>query len=484
MKSKRYIDQLFCVALLAGILALLTFCSDAGHYTIADHPASIFPDYTGTTIPCNIAPLNFQIKEHAEKFKIRISGSQSSIDITSRNATIQIPVRKWRKFLSAHHNQEIIVQIDAKTSQEWIRYPEWSFFVAPDSIDSYLVYRLIEPGYELWGRMGIYQRCLESFDESPIMVNTLVDNNCMNCHSFCKGNPEMMLFHMRQNYPGTVIARNGSISQVNTKFPDEISAGVYPRWHPDGRHVAFSVNTTQQSFHMKNPNILEVHDKASDIILYDIDTHTITSNEAIHAADRFETYPEWSPNGRYLYFCSAPAKDMPQMYDSLYYDLFRVSFDPVTGTFGTKVDTIVAASKMGKSIAFPRISPDGLYLVFCMSGYGTFPIWHHDNDLYLLELNSGKLTSIDDVNSDQSDSYHTWSSNGRWMIFSSRRLDGLYTRPFIFYFDDSGKAHKPFLLPQKDPVFYDYFMKSYNVPELVTGKVNIKPQKIERMVKK
>ena len=56
-------------------------------------------------------------------------------------------------------------------------------------------------------------------------------------------------------------------------------------------------------------------------------------------------------------------------------------------------------------------------------------------------------------------------------MFSSRRLDGLYTRPFIAYVGKDGKTGKPFLLPQKEADYYDGLMRSYNIPEFVTGKV-------------
>ena len=75
------------------------------------------------------------------------------------------------------------------------------------------------------------------------------------------------------------------------------------------------------------------------------------------------------------------------------------------------------------------------------------------------------------LNSNDVESYHSWSSNSRWVVFSSRRIDGLYTRPFIAYINSDGNAAKPFLLPQKDVDFYSLSMKSYNIPEFVTDKV-------------
>jgi len=110
-----------------------------------------------------------------------------------------------------------------------------------------------------------------------------------------------------------------------------------------------------------------------------------------------------------------------------------------------------------------------------MSHYGNFSIWHPESDLYLKDLKTGEIIKPE-INSGQTESYHSWSLSGRWIVFSSRRLDGMFTRPFISYFDTSGHAWKPFLLPQKDPLFYDTFIKSYNVPELVTSEIKLNPR--------
>jgi hypothetical protein len=79
---------------------------------------------------------------------------------------------------------------------------------------------------------------------------------------------------------------------------------------------------------------------------------------------------------------------------------------------------------------------------------------------------------MSELNSSDAESYHSWSSNGRWIVFSSRRDDGSYTRPYIAYFKE-GTASKPFILPQKNPLFYGEFFKSYNIPEFMTRPVRI-----------
>ena len=407
---------------------------------------------------------------------------KDSFDV-SCNGKLHIPLRKWKNLLNEYRGEQMDVRIFAKRDAGWVSYLPIRFTIASEPIDPYLAYRLIEPGYEAWGKMGIYQRCLENFDETPILINRLTDESCMNCHSFCKYDPHTMLFHVRQKHAGTIFVKDGKISKINTKLPEMLSAGVYPRWHPEGRYVAFSVNTTRQAFHTVHTNKVEVYDMASDIVIFDTETNTFFTDSLVCSKGYFETFPEWSPDGKYLYYCSAAAQIMPQKYDSLRYDLLRIAFDAPAGRFGSHADTLISSAVTGKSVALARVSPDGQYVAFCMSDYGTFPIWHRDNDLFILNLETREVRNLKEINSDQSDSYHSWSANGRWMVFSSRRTDGTFTHPYICYFDAEGNAHAPFPLPQKEPLHYDYLMKSYNIPEFISGKVEISPYVFAETVK-
>jgi hypothetical protein len=114
--------------------------------------------------------------------------------------------------------------------------------------------------------------------------------------------------------------------------------------------------------------------------------------------------------------------------------------------------------------------------MFTLGNYGVFHIWHREADLYLMDLSTGEVRAMDEINSPDTESYHSWSSNGRWVVFSSRRDDGGYTRPFIAHIDKDGRGSKPFELPQRDPDYHRQFMKSYNIPELMKGPVTITPQ--------
>ena len=104
-------------------------------------------------------------------------------------------------------------------------------------------------------------------------------------------------------------------------------------------------------------------------------------------------------------------------------------------------------------------------------------------DLWMLDLQTGEVRNMEEINSPDTESYHSWSSNGRWVMFSSRRYDANYTRPFIAHIDANGRGSKPFELPCANPDYHRQLLKSYNVPEFMRGPVTITPQKFADVLK-
>ena len=199
-------------------------------------------------------------------------------------------------------------------------------------------------------------------------------------------------------------------------------------------------------------------------------------------------------NGKKLYFCSAhfeyyndsieKSAEMIQRYDEVKYSLYSVDFDPDTKEFSNVEMVYDAASdSINQSVTLPRVSPDGRYILFAQAAFGCFHVWHADADIFMMDLQTKEVQKLDAVNSDRSESYPSWSSNGRWIMVDSRRDDGNYTRPYIAYFDKNGKAHKPFMLPQKDPNFYTFYLRSFNRPEFMIEPVTISPQEFATKAK-
>ena len=99
---------------------------------------------------------------------------------------------------------------------------------------------------------------------------------------------------------------------------------------------------------------------------------------------------------------------------------------------------------------------------------------------YLADLRDGRVRRLDELNSPEAESYHTFSSDGRWMVFSSRRDDGVHTRPYFAFFDaERGVFAKPFLLPAEDPAEHARQFRSYNIPEFLKGPIRESPAELK-----
>lgn len=471
------------ILLLPFLLAGCTPTEPTAQKQITSLPA-IYPDYTDVTIPANIAPLRFKLTDkHSECIAVLSCGKEKMIT-EATDGKFLFAENEWHDLLNKARGKDIEVKVYINDASTWSVYKSFYMHVANDDIDSWMAYRLLPPGYELWFRMGIYQRNLTNYDESAIIQNELTEHNCINCHSFRMQDSKDMVFHMRQALGGTYLVKDGDVEKINGKISEEIPSLVYPHWHPSGRFVAFSTNNTHQVFHMQNKNRIEVYDESSDVLVYDLEKHEALIDSLVFSKASYETFPAFSPDGKRLFFCSAPALAMPEKFDSLRYSLCSITLDEKTRSFGSQVDTLYNARIEGRSAKFPRVSPDGRWLVYTLSDYGNFSIWHHDADLFCIDLKNGTTTPLTAANSNDTESYHSWSHNSRWLVFSSRRDDGLYTRPYFTYIDNSGKAHKPFMLPQADPDFYDGFMYSYNIPELIQSEVKVNPHDIVEVARK
>ena len=475
-------------------LVLLSACTAKlpTEYKETSDPLTVYPDYMGVTVPCNMAPLHFSIENEGDDYVTILSAGDERLVLAGQDVCPSL--KEWRKLAS---KGDISVRVFIQQDGNWTAYRPFPVYVSSDSIDPYISYRLISPSYVAYENLTLQQRCLENYDELLIYGNMInspeEDGQCINCHFTQGGNPERFQFHVRQGMGGTVIANDGNINKVDLKVEGSVSGGVYPAWHPTEKLIAYSTNKTGQSFHTKHLNEIEVQDTYSDLILYDVEANTVHPLEC--DSNDLDCFPAWSPDGRWLYYCSAHYEqqdssivrdeDIIRSFRTMRYNLYRRPFNLATLSFGER-QLVYDAMSDSLSATEPKISPDGRWLMFTRGSYGIFHIWHGDADLCLIDLTDSTFTPrvASQLNSDNVEAWHSWSHDGRWVVFSSRREDGNYTRPFFAHHDGNGHFTKPFCLPQDDPGYHRDLLFSYNVPEFMSGRVTFSPQEIAECVKK
>jgi len=472
---------------------LITLCEGqgSGDSTVnTNRIPKICPDYCNVVIPPNIAPLNFRINEIGIEFRGELRGEKSSqITFNSCKSGIVFSQSEWRHLLLENKGTNLTLSLEAKQKDgRWVRFQPVTMTVAQEAIDPCLVYRLLGPDCVWFRNVGIYQRNLENFDEHPILQNSSIHGGCINCHTFQNNCPDFFSFQIRPGMDkrvtkaGMILVRGGKAQWLETKSAAAPSPPGYHCWNPKAPIAAFSMSKPDQIFRSTGAEIRDVFEYHSDIAALNLESGNASTVPELSNPERLETFPGWAADGNTLYFCSAKTlwgskgNPTPEQIAKTQFDLMSVKYDRTNGSWG-KPDVLVSSAITGKSCLEPRASPDGRFVLFCMTDYGGFPIHQASCDLYLLDVKSGQYRRLD-CNSNQADTWHSWSSNSRWFVFSSKRDNGLLARPYICHVDATGKEHKAFVLPQKDPAFYETWLRTYNVPELVTGPVPISQKEL------
>ncbi len=475
------IRQYFMGILLMGAMLGLGSCMSKPGILVPTNPIQanqlpkIYPDYIGVTVPATIAPLNFNVEDiDVESVNVVVEGSKIG-ELQSEGDYANFDIDEWHHLLAQNRGGDLKVTVYVEKNGNWTQYQDFDIHVSLYELNDWgLTYRRIAPGYEVYGKLGIYQRNLSNFEETAILENTAAPGACLNCHTANRTNPDQFTFHVRGDHGATLVSQNGKREWLKAKNDSLKGSMVYPYWHPSGTYCAYSTNTTHQSFHAVKDERIEVFDQASDVFVYQPATHKLILDSLLMTKDHYETYPVFSSDGKTLYFCSSTAEPIPSGYKDIKYNICKIGFDAAMGKFGNKVDTIFNARELGKSATHPRPSYDGRYIMFTMSDYGCFPIWHKEADNWLLDLKTGLARPMTAANSRNTDSWHNWSRDSHWFVFTSRRGDGLYTRLYLACIDDKGNVCKPFLLPQRNPKkYYDELLDSYNTPDFTSKPVEL-----------
>ena len=190
-----------------------------------------------------------------------------------------------------------------------------------------------------------------------------------------------------------------------------------------------------------------------------------------------QTSAFWSPDGKYLIYSRQLARDPypPGHPRALYandpnetqmqYDLYRIPFNDGKGG---KAERVVGASENGMSNNFPKVSPDGKWIVFVRNKNGL--LMRPDSHLYIVPFEGGKERILN-CNLKTMNSWHSWSPNGRWLVFSSK-TPSLYTQMYLTHIDENGNDTPAILIEHATDA-----NRAVNIPEFM----NIAPGGLEKI---
>ncbi|MEW6359104.1 MAG: hypothetical protein AB1696_22410 [Planctomycetota bacterium] len=334
--------------------------------------------------------------------------------------------------------------------------------VSRDPADRYIVYRLVSPPFSTFKTPDMFVRDITSFDTRLFL--SARRSYCFNCHTFSSTSGASGKLSIQSRY---MVPRGEELfrtyfgvfdidKQEGRKFklPFQIQMTTFMAWSPDATKLAISANQQVTAF---EPIVYETQsagEPTSDIAVFDPAQDTVALLPGASDPDNLEIYPRWTLDGKAIVFCWSPAGYHPELTK---YDLHVVAFNDGKG--GTAVP-IKGASQNGRSNYYARFSPDGKWMSFCQSDGGS--LIKSSSDIYLMKSDfTGEPRRLESNIEYGADSWHSWSSNGKWIVFASKR-DTVMARLYMTHIDEEGRASPAIRLPLEHAP-----MESFNIPEFL-----------------
>jgi len=394
----------------------------------------------------------------------------------------------WEEMKQAGLQLDITVTILGYIKSQILSGATVSFRTAADSVNALIFYRAVPLPFSYALKNLEKIRWHLGDIKSPRPPATLLQNLslCGNCHSFTRDGKTLAMDVDYANDKGSYV-----ISEISRETPltsDKIitwsdykrqdgqnTYGLLSQISPDGRYVASTVKDRSIFVPIDNLEYSQLFFPIKGIIaIYDRQTGKF---QALPGADNptlVQSNPSWSPDGKYLYFARTTAYIHPEAEKSkdvvlptsmaqnfidgkqeFKYDIYRIPFNNGKGGVA---EPVPGASNNGMSNYFPRISPDGKWLVFTKAN--NFMLLQPDSRLYILPTAGGEPRQLAG-NTTAMNSWHSWSPNSKWLVYSTK-FRGPYTELLLTHIDEQGNDSPPVLLENLS--FTD---RAINIPEFV-----------------
>lgn len=493
------------VCLLAGVLyfALPNFSLEA---------LSITYPYDKAVFPPEITSPVFRWDDKlsgADTWRIRIEFSDGADPVLYRSDSAEWAVERdtWETIKNRSIEKDAAITIEGKkkslagkflTRNKVLSRNSITISTSADSVGAPIFYRDVPLPFDFarekmeliqW-RMGD----ISSNERPPIVLENLPV--CGNCHSFTPDGSTLAMdvdsAGDKGSYVITPIEKNIFMTREKLitwrdykREENEVTFGLLAQISPCGRYVASGVKDRVIFFGRENLLFSQLFFPVKGIVaIYDREKKEFF---ALHGADDHnyvQGNPSWSHDSKYVIIARTPITEYlktdetknvvlnltqsakvlggkefledPRGGETFTFNMYRIPFNDGRG--GTP-EPIPGASHNGKSNYFAKYSPDGEWIVFCQAR--SFMLLQPDSKLYIMPADLSGEPRLMKCNTNRMNSWHSWSPNSRWLVFSSK-VNSAYTELFLTHIDEEGNDSPPVLLST-----FSSEDRARNIPEFV-----------------
>jgi tetratricopeptide (TPR) repeat protein len=319
---------------------------------------------------------------------------------------------------------------------------------------------------------------------------------CGNCHSFSRDGQilgmDVDYANSKASYVITHTAENMALATSDIITWDdykreegEQTFGLLSQVSPDGKVVVSTVKDMSVFVPRPDLSFSQLFFPIKGILaIYHRDRGTFQALPGADDPAYVQSNASWSPDGKYLVFARAKAYSLEHTVGKgkvlltpdecreflkdgkpFLFDLYRV---PYNDGKGGKAEPLNGASNNGRSNFFARYSPDGKWIIFCQAK--SYMLLQPDSELFIMPAEGGKARRLQ-CNTTRMNSWHSWSLNSKWLVFSSK-ANSPYTQLFLTHIDEQGNSSPPVCLANLTAPD-----RAANIPEFV----NLKPNAIAKI---
>lgn len=452
----------------------------------------------GTVFPANIIAPTFRWENSVHedtKYQLGVWINDSLL-VLEKNITQshwRPEPKLWETIKQEAKNNQPVLKISSGLAEDKI-----SFTISSDKVDAPIFYRAVPLPFK-FARENLKRIRWHLGDISTENQPHAVLENipvCANCHSFTPNGKELAMDVDARDDKGAYV-----ISPLETEtnlgedklihwsdYQDgKFTYGLLSQISPNGRYIVSTLKDCEIFVDRKDLAYSQLFFPFKGIlVVYDRLQKKYFELPGANDTSYVHSNPTWTPDGEYIYFTKAIAKhyeesgikngSVPKDEDIPRYKVFENNYlnrdslmkfsiykIPFNNGKGGKALPVKGASHNGVSNYFPKISPDGKWLVFCQAE--SFMLLQKDSKLNILPSDGGKARQLE-CNTDNMNSWHSWSPDSKWLVFSSKE-NGPFTQLYLTQISSRGKASPPILL---ENFSFDSFAN--NIPEFVNTKYN------------